>query len=69
MRHTYRVSDLKANVNRMLQCDITEDERKALCVLLESVLFEIEQYKGFSFKGENDCPAPREEGYYNRFYF
>lgn len=46
-RKTYEVQKLKDRINHMLEQDISEDARITLCVLLEDVLHETNNYQGF----------------------
>ena len=48
-KKTIKVVDLKNQINKMLaQKTVSNQEKKQLCILLEGVLLETDNYKGFN---------------------
>jgi hypothetical protein len=73
---TIAVATLRDKINRMLAVPISNlptDQKQVLCSLLEEVLIETENYKGFEFINMSAERArsldPEDPDYYNRRYF
>ena len=72
MRKTIHVSDLKNRINDMLQQSISYEEKRALCVLIEDVLFDTDNYHGFKWNlplEQAKKVAPNDQAYFDRTYF
>lgn len=48
-RKTYEVQKLKERINHMLAQNISDDAKVALCIILEGVLHETNNYQGFQY--------------------
>ena len=50
-RKTVNLKDLKARVNRMIAATAPEmkGEREALCTLIENVMFDAKDYRGYGY--------------------
>lgn len=74
-RKTYPVADLVDLANEMIALADDAEARKALCVLVESVLGKTGNYHGFGFNyplevvQEPTFDSSDEIRYYNRHYF
>lgn len=71
---TIHVSDLQVSVNLLLDNDgYTQEEKKGVCSIFESVLFTTNNYRGYVYNDSAFCMGNRsgdlmEEYEYNRRY-
>jgi hypothetical protein len=71
-RKTYSVNDLTMKVNGYIKAaTISTDEKRALCILIESVLHETGNYQGFSYNFDWNKATEEEQndGAYDRNYY
>ena len=68
-RKTIEVSDLKTQINFMLansRCSV--DGRRSMMVIIETVLMDTKNYKGFVFLGEKEVPDGEFPGIFDSQY-
>ena len=72
-RKTIPVNDVRKKVNDYLaQKASTKGQQTVLCIFLETILFETENYKGFGYNVdylEEGESTPNEQNEYRRVYF
>lgn len=63
MAKTVRISILLTKVNKMLQeSTCNPDVRKGMCVILETILHETNNYNGFYYLEQNEVPMTHGAG-------
>jgi hypothetical protein len=69
-RKTFNVEEFKASINRMLAGSvITPEGRKSMIIILEDVLMQTGNYKGFRYLSEKEVPAGHKAGINHSDYF
>jgi hypothetical protein len=68
-RKTFDVQEFKTSINRMLAGSVISPEgRKSMMIVLEDVLMQTGNYKGYRYLGENEVPFGHPPGINNSAY-
>jgi len=73
-RKTIEVQDIRVKINDMLKLDldrVTTEAKAALTILLEDILMETGNYKGFNFNmplEQARAVSPGDAAYFDRYY-
>ena len=69
-RKTFNVEAFKQSINRMLAGSVIEPEgRKSMLIILEDVLMQTGNYKGFRYLTEKEVPVGHKPGINHSDYF